>query len=76
MAELAGEYGTTGEAVLLGWLMKHPAGIAPVIGTVNPARIRACADAARVAQAMTRAEWYRLWVDGAGQQHPLTPPQL
>jgi len=39
VAELASKHGSTGEAVLLGWLMKHPAAISPVIGTVNPARI-------------------------------------
>ncbi|QDG67926.1 aldo/keto reductase [Pseudarthrobacter sp. NIBRBAC000502772] len=70
VAELAGQYGTTGEAVLLGWLMKHPAGIAPVIGTVNPARIAACADAARVAEAMTRADWYGLWIAARGGTLP------
>ena len=61
---------TTGEAILLGWLMKHPAGIAPVIGTANPDRIRACADAAAVAAAMTRTEWYRLWVTARGSNIP------
>lgn len=70
VAELAGTYGTSGEAILLGWLMKHPAGIAPVIGTVNPDRIRACADAARVAHALTRADWYRLWVTARGSNIP------
>lgn len=70
VAQLAGEYGSSGESVLLGWLMKHPAGIAPVIGTVNPGRIRACADAARVAEAMTRADWYRLWVTARGSNIP------
>ncbi|MCU1518678.1 MAG: aldo/keto reductase [Pseudarthrobacter sp.] len=70
VAELARGLNTTGEAVLLGWLMKHPAGIAPVIGTVNPARIAACADAPRVAQAMTRAEWYGLWVAARGSNIP------
>jgi predicted oxidoreductase len=68
--ELAGTYATTGESVLLGWLMKHPTGIAPVIGTVNPARIAACADAARVAQAMTRADWYGLWIAARGTNLP------
>jgi predicted oxidoreductase len=68
--ELAGTYATTGESVLLGWLMKHPAGIAPVIGTVNPARIAACSDAARVAQAMTRADWYGLWIAARGTNLP------
>jgi predicted oxidoreductase len=70
VAELAGEYGTSGEAVLLGWLMKHPAGIAPVIGTANPDRIRACGDAARVAQALTRADWYKLWITARGSNIP------
>ncbi|MDP9986296.1 putative oxidoreductase [Arthrobacter oryzae] len=70
VAQLAGEYGATGEAILLGWLMKHPAGIAPVIGTVNPDRIRACSDAARVAQALTRADWYKLWVTARGSNIP------
>jgi predicted oxidoreductase len=70
VAELAAEYGTSRESVLLGWLMKHPAGIAPVIGTVNPGRIRACGDAARVAKALTRADWYRLWVTARGSNIP------
>ncbi|WP_045729541.1 aldo/keto reductase [Pseudarthrobacter chlorophenolicus] len=70
VAALAAEQGTSGESVLLGWLMKHPAGIAPVIGTVNPGRIRACGDAARVAKALTRADWYRLWVAARGSNIP------
>ncbi|MFC9772292.1 MULTISPECIES: aldo/keto reductase family oxidoreductase [unclassified Pseudarthrobacter] len=70
VAELAAEYGTSRESVLLGWLMKHPAGISPVIGTVNPGRIRACGDAARVAKALTRADWYRLWVTARGSNIP------
>ncbi|MET3173624.1 UNVERIFIED_ORG: putative oxidoreductase [Arthrobacter sp. UYCu721] len=70
VGELAREHNTTGEAVLLGWLMKHPAGIAPVIGTVNPARIAACADAARVAEALTRAQWYGLWITARGSNIP------
>ena len=70
VAELAEAYETSGEAILLGWLMKHPAGIAPVIGTVNPDRIRACGDAGRVAQALTRADWYKLWVTARGSNIP------
>ena len=70
VAELAGKYSTSGESILLGWLMKHPARIAPVIGTVNPSRIRACADAGRVAAALTRAEWYGLWIAARGSSIP------
>jgi predicted oxidoreductase len=70
VAQLATEKNTTGESVVLGWLMKHPAGIAPVIGTARPDRIRACADASAVAAAMTRAEWYRLWITARGSNIP------
>ncbi|MFD1824092.1 aldo/keto reductase [Mumia zhuanghuii] len=53
--------GTTPEAVVLGWLLKHPADIVAVIGTTDPGRIRACADAEQVADAMTRRQWWSLW---------------
>jgi len=45
VAEMARDKDTTPEAIVLGWLMRHPAGIEPVIGTASPARIRACGDA-------------------------------
>ena len=70
VAAMAAEKGTTGETVVLGWLMKHPAGISPVIGSANPERIRACAGAADVAAAMTRPEWYRLWITARGSNIP------
>lgn len=70
LEKLAGEKGTTPESVLLGWLMKHPAKISPVIGTTNGKRIKACADAASVAAAMSRAEWYGLWVAARGSNIP------
>ncbi|MFH5878422.1 aldo/keto reductase family oxidoreductase [Arthrobacter sp. NA-172] len=70
VAELAEEKGVTPEAVVLGWLMKHPARISPVVGSSNPARIAACADAAAVAAAMTRTEWYGLWVAARGSNLP------
>ncbi|WAH96026.1 aldo/keto reductase [Arthrobacter sp. MMS18-M83] len=70
LAELAEEKGVTPEAVLLGWLMKHPARISPVLGSSNPTRIAACADAVAVAAAMTRTEWYQLWVAARGSKLP------
>lgn len=44
--------------IMLAWLLRHPAGILPIIGTTQPARI------ARAAAALTidysREDWYRL----------------
>ena len=67
---LAQGWNTTAEAVVLGWLMRHPARISPVIGTSNPARIAACADAPRIAAEMSREAWYALWTEARGAALP------
>jgi len=66
--ELATQYDVGPEAVVLAWLMRHPAGIQPVIGTTRPERIRACAAATRVP--LTREQWYRLYVTARGAMLP------
>ncbi|MGG5752636.1 aldo/keto reductase [Zafaria sp. Z1313] len=68
--ELADGLGCAPEAVVLGWLMRHPARIRPVIGTTNPARIAACAGAERAAAAMGAVDWYRLWTAARGRPLP------
>lgn len=70
VGELAESKGCAPEAVVLGWLLRHPAGIRPVVGTSNPARIRASRDAERVAAGMNRHEWYSLWVAARGRALP------
>lgn len=66
--ELADEKGTSREAIVLAWLIKHPAAIQPIIGTANPARIKACADADKVE--LTREEWYSLYISTKGRNMP------
>ena len=70
VARLARAYDVPGEAVVLGWLMRHPARISPVIGTTDPGRIAACAQAAAVAVRMTRLDWYELHVTARGAPLP------
>ncbi|WP_211225522.1 aldo/keto reductase [Amycolatopsis nigrescens] len=70
IADLAADKGSTPEAILLGWLMRHPAGIEPVIGTADPDRIRACGGAAEQAAKMSRAEWYALYTAARGGPVP------
>lgn len=65
---LAEQKQTTPEAVVLAWLMAHPAAIQPVIGTVNPQRITACRDAEKLE--ITRKEWYDLYVSSRGEKLP------
>lgn len=66
--QLAALYQTSPEAIVLGWLMRHPAGIQPVIGTTNPARIKACAQAPDIQ--LSREHWYALYVASRGQPLP------
>ncbi|WP_010094512.1 aldo/keto reductase [Ornithinibacillus scapharcae] len=68
--KLATEKETSTEAIVLGWLMRHPAMIQPVIGTTNPERIAKCQDAIRQAELMTREEWYSLYVASRGKRLP------
>ncbi|MNE63378.1 Aldo/keto reductase family protein [compost metagenome] len=66
--ELAQQKNTTPEAIVLSWLMTHPAAIQPVIGTVNPQRIAACGGADKLE--LTRKEWYDLYVSSRGDKLP------
>lgn len=66
--DIAAAHGTTANAVLLAWLLRHPAGIQPVIGSGNPQRIRECGDAVRIR--LSRDDWYRLYVTARGQALP------
>ncbi len=68
--QLAQERGTSPEAIVLAWLLKHPARIEAVIGSTNPQRIKASADAPRQAELMTTGEWYALWTAARGTPLP------
>ncbi len=68
VAEMAAARGVGKEAIAIGWLLRHPAGIQPIIGTMNPARIRACCQSTEVR--MSREEWYRLFIASRGEDIP------
>ncbi|MGB8465922.1 MAG: aldo/keto reductase, partial [Terrimicrobiaceae bacterium] len=59
---------TPAEAILLAWLLKHPARIQPVLGTSRPDRLRACAKALSVS--LSREEWYSLFSAARGAPMP------
>ncbi|TQK42721.1 putative oxidoreductase [Streptomyces sp. SLBN-118] len=70
VSSLADKKGTTPETILLWWLQRHPAAIAPVVGSVRPRRIRACRDAAQREPDLSREEWYELWLTARGAPLP------
>jgi len=68
VTELAHRYGVSREAIVLAWIMRHPAPILPVIGTTHPARIAACAEADTVI--LDRTDWFRLLQAARGTAMP------
>ena len=63
----AKEYGVSRTVVALAWLLRHPARIIPIVGSVNPARIRDAVSADTLE--MSREEWYTIL--RAAQMEPL-----
>lgn len=64
---LAKEKEVTNGAIVIAWLLRHPAKMQPIVGTTNPGRLRDIAQASTVE--MTRQEWYRLYL-AAGNTLP------
>jgi predicted oxidoreductase len=55
-------------AVALAWLLRHPAGIVPIIGSTNPEHIRDATAALDLL--LSPEEWYRLMTAAAGKPLP------
>lgn len=68
VAKMAIEKQTTPEAIMLAWLLRHPAGIQPIIGSTRPERIQASAQADAIE--LSREEWYALFVAARGASMP------
>jgi aryl-alcohol dehydrogenase-like predicted oxidoreductase len=62
------KYGVGIAAAAYAWIMAHPAGIIPIVGTQNPERIAEASDAYKVG--WTRAEWYGVLVASLGENLP------
>jgi len=63
-AAMAARKGVGMDAILIAWLLRHPAGIQPIIGTVRPERIREACRADGVE--LSHDEWYTLLAAGKG----------
>lgn len=64
----AGRYGTSKANIALAWLLRHPASIAPIIGSTTPERITEAVAALDVDY--SRDDWYRLLEARNGQEVP------
>lgn len=69
LQKLGPSYGdATPTQLALAWLLAHPSGIIPLVGSNDPAHIREAAGAAEIA--LSRQDWYALWVASRGQRVP------
>ena len=64
----AGRYGVERWLIALAWLLRHPSGISPIIGSTTPDRIRAAVTALDIDY--RREDWYRLLEARNGRSVP------
>lgn len=57
--EVAEKYGVSNTTIAVAWLLRHPANMQPVIGTMNIDRLKDCCKAADIH--LTREEWYAIY---------------
>ncbi|MFW5974774.1 MAG: aldo/keto reductase, partial [Bacteroidota bacterium] len=68
LRKMASQYQVTPAQILIAWLLKHPAGILPVMGTTHPERLREAWLAQQIE--LTRQEWFALWEAAVGKEVP------
>jgi len=68
ITRLADAMGTSKEAIALGWLLRHPAGIQPVVGTTSIQRLQDACKADTVE--LSREAWYTLFTAARGKAVP------
>lgn len=60
LTALAKKYDVCETTIALAWILRHPAHMMPVIGTMNKARLLECLKASDIT--LTRQEWYEIYL--------------
>ena len=66
--DVANEQGVSRSVAAYSWLMAHPAGIVPIVGSQRPERIKEAASAVKVR--WSRQQWYAVLVAARGEKLP------
>jgi len=66
--EIAKSRGVSRTIIAYAWLLKHPAGIVPIVGSTDSQRIREAVQSTEFE--LTREEWYRLLLVARGEPLP------
>ncbi|WP_249872414.1 aldo/keto reductase [Oceanobacillus saliphilus] len=65
LQEIGEKYGVTKSAVAVAWILRHPAKIQTIVGTMTPERLTNIAKASTVE--LTREEWYEIYRSAGNQ---------
>jgi predicted oxidoreductase len=65
---LTEKYGVNVAAILLAWIMKHPASIIPVIGTTDKSRITELKKSVNIT--LDDEDWFIIWTASMGKKVP------
>ena len=67
LAELGDKYGVSKTAIAIAWILRHPAKMQAIAGTMNPVHLKEICDATKVE--LTHNEWYKLYLS-SGKKLP------
>lgn len=68
LATLVSKYEIGADTILLAWILKHPAHIVPIAGTVNVARIQSLMKATELQ--LSQEDWFAIWTESMGNEVP------
>lgn len=68
LGELMDKYNATEDQLLLAWILKHPSGIHPVVGTTNKERLKQAVEAAKID--LELEDWFLILVASQGHNVP------
>ncbi|HEM2780114.1 TPA: aldo/keto reductase [Streptococcus suis] len=59
IGEIAERYHVSHESIVVAWILRHPAKIQTIVGSMNPERLTKIAQASQIT--LTRPEWYEIY---------------
>ncbi|CYW09704.1 oxidoreductase [Streptococcus suis] len=59
IGEIAERYNVSHETIVVAWILRHPAKIQTIVGSMNPERLKKIAQASQII--LTRPEWYDIY---------------
>jgi predicted oxidoreductase len=68
LATLVSKYHLGSDTLLLAWILKHPAKVIPIAGTVNVARIQSLMKAVELE--LDVEDWFAIWTESIGENVP------